>query len=178
MTSHPRRRAAVLLEVLLALALFIATALTLTGVVGTTLRAMQSSRDDIRAANIARSAMALLEAGVYTPEALSGPAPAELLGGEEESLTTSNAADAWTLEIETERTSFSGLTLVSVTAIRDADETPGPKFCQYVRLGSASDTETGIGDIDDIAQPARFNGSGPDRFGASGFGPSNEDADQ
>ncbi|MEM7623145.1 MAG: hypothetical protein AAF235_08055 [Planctomycetota bacterium] len=77
------RRAGVLLEVLLALAVFVGASLTLTRVLSLTLSAMRTAADEQRATDIARTALSLIEIGAARPETLDGPADPMLLGSPE-----------------------------------------------------------------------------------------------
>lgn len=136
------RRGALLLEVLLALALFIGVSLTLTRVLTLTLSAMQTSRDRLAAADIARTAMSQIEAGIARPSALQGPASPTLIGAPP---GVTEKAERWTIDIETERSSFDGLTLVAVTASRSETAAGERSFTlrQLVRLGREAEDEIG-----------------------------------
>ena len=66
-------RGAVLLEIVLALGLFVATSLTLLGVVSSAIDSLSRSRDRAIGGEHARNALAMIEAGLARPETLSGP---------------------------------------------------------------------------------------------------------
>lgn len=105
------RRGGVLLEVLLALVLFVSAAMATLGVVDRLIENSYTLEQRRIAADLARSAMAKLEAGLATPETLSGPVrPEEDDGG------TAEISD-WVLEVQTETSPFPNLTNVSVTAM-------------------------------------------------------------
>ncbi len=147
-----RRRGAVLLEVLLSLSLFTMAALAILSVVRQSIDRLDDARTRMEAADLAQSAMALIEAGVVQAAAINGVVPEEGLVGEGEA--ESGGIDmapaegpVWVLEIETERSSFEGLTRVSVTAyLEDASgsEVGGVRargrvsytLTQLVRLGA------------------------------------------
>lgn len=103
------RGGAVLLETLLALALFVAAGLAILAYVDRAQSAVQQTRDVARAADLARSAMSRIEAGVDTPETLSGPVQGD---GEQPS------AEAWEIEVQTEPAGPPGLSRVTVRAIK------------------------------------------------------------
>src|SRR5688572_10823162 len=67
------RRGALLLEVILALALFVMGGIALLTMIGRTFANVEFVRDSERAADLARSAMAKLEAGIATADTLDGP---------------------------------------------------------------------------------------------------------
>ncbi|MBZ0172679.1 MAG: hypothetical protein K8E66_09895 [Phycisphaerales bacterium] len=68
-----RGTGAILLEVLLALALFVVTSLTLLSVISQSIEGLRRSQDRLLAADHARNAMARIEAGIARPETLNGP---------------------------------------------------------------------------------------------------------
>ena len=102
-------RGAILLEVLLALALFVAGALVIMAAMDGSAGAISRARDTARAADLARSAMSRIEAGQARPETMSGPVMDEngdVLEGE-----------AWELEVRTEPAGPAGLSKVTVRAM-------------------------------------------------------------
>lgn len=116
--SSVRRRAGILLEVMVALAIFVAAAIAVLAMVDRSAASLAEARRQRAAVDLARSAMSKLEAGLATPETLNGPVPA---WSEENSETIGDAPAApsgWELRISTEPTSFAGLTLVTVEAVR------------------------------------------------------------
>jgi len=124
------RRAALLLEVLLALALFVMTALAILSIVRDAVGRLESARERLEAADLARSAMAAIEAGLYRPAALNGPVPVEGLFAEDDQDSGAVPASSpigeagadrpsWTLEIDTQPSEFPGLSLVTVSVLRD-----------------------------------------------------------
>jgi hypothetical protein len=129
----------VLLECLLALALFVACGLAVMAMMDRAASSVASTRDAEIAVDVARTAMAKLEAGIATSETLNGPVPEwrdESDASFDESLPT---GAAWNLEVHTEPSQFEGLTKVSVRAFK---QTPGAQtelasytLHQLVRLG-------------------------------------------
>ncbi|MCE7973015.1 MAG: hypothetical protein DYG92_01630 [Leptolyngbya sp. PLA1] len=115
MSSRPRtansRRGGVLLEVLLALVLFVSAAMATLSLVDRLIENSYTLEQRRIAADLARSAMARLEAGLATPETLSGPVRPE------EGDAGVAAISDWVLDVQTETSPFSELTNVSVTAM-------------------------------------------------------------
>lgn len=124
MKRHPVRRAALLLEVILSLALFVGTALMILAILGRALDALEEARLRQTACDLARSAMSRIEAGIASPESLNGPAHLfdEPLNAPGDDVPVESG---WELIVETEPSPFDGLTLVTVTARRVQDPT-GP----------------------------------------------------
>lgn len=115
MTPRPTRhsrRGAVLMEVLLALVLFVAAALAALGVLDRSMDSLTAVRQRDAGWDIARSAISRLEAGMATPETLAGPVRPE----------GSDAFDAdaaqWEIEIDTQPSEFAELSRVTVRAVR------------------------------------------------------------
>jgi hypothetical protein len=121
-----------------------------------------------KAADLARSAMAEIEAGIATVDSLEGPVPPWTdpagdmgLQFEGERVAAAQSADeptGWELEIDVESSPFDGLTLVTVRAIKrpsldsqriETDYT----LRQLVRLGSLGADEAGA--EDDLMEEAR-----------------------
>jgi hypothetical protein len=130
-----------LLELLLALAVFIGASIALSRVLALTLGSVQISGDEARAADIARSAMSMIESGMYKPEALQGAAIPDLLGTDGAMDTTSVEVDQaeWMIEVGAEPSPYAQMTLVSVTASRpsSAGRTASYTLRQLVNLGDA-----------------------------------------
>lgn len=140
-------RGAILLEIVLAIGLFVATGMVLLSVVGGAIDSLNRSRDRQIAADHARNALAMIEAGIARPETLNGPVAAwsgadnaeggasdagvaiDMSGsGPDEAGSAGSGIDGgtgWSLEIETERTATGGLTLVIVRAFRTDDSGGG-----------------------------------------------------
>ncbi len=157
----------VLFEMMVALTIFVFTALAVLGAVSQGIATAESTRDRAKAVDLARSAMAKLEAGLGTPQSLAGPvlpwepepdpdAPFD----EHADFGFSEVApppSLWEVEIDTIPSEFRGLTHVIVTAVKR----PTPEsdrvavsyvLQQLVRL--APETEDTVGELDDIASEA------------------------
>jgi Tfp pilus assembly protein PilV len=124
-------RGAVLLEVLLALALFVAVAMTTLGLTDRVIQSTMDLQEAQRAADLARTAMTRLEAGLATPETLSGAVRTE---GSEDELGV--ISEGWEIEVQTSPSRFPELTEVTVRALRRSGETVAAEFTlkQLVRL--------------------------------------------
>lgn len=158
-----RRPGALLLETLLALAVFSASALAVLALANRAAGGLALAQDRVRACDLARSAIAQIEAGLGNAESLHGPVPSwrERVAAEsgaawfDESLP---AESGWELEVQTEPSQFDGLTLVRVRAILrasgDGDRVRAEySMAQLVRLLDAADE--GVGEEDDVAEAAR-----------------------
>lgn len=113
--SHgtPPARGAILLECLLALAIFVAAGVSVMALVDQATGSLERVRDVQRAADLARSTMSRLEAGIATPETMSGPVRSIAFDSDAEEQET-----GWELEVETEPSDFQGLSRVTVRAIK------------------------------------------------------------
>ncbi len=136
---------AILLEVMLAVTVFVVSGLAIVGSLRQAMGRMEEQRLRLQAADLARSAMARIEAGIAAPESMTGPAvrwsPEWLLDAEraapgpemdpglpgvslEASLMPASGEDGadgwdgvgWQLEVESEPSAYEGLSLVSVRA--------------------------------------------------------------
>lgn len=166
------RRGALLLEVMLSLTLFVGAGGAVLGIVSQGVGSLKAAREKLHAADLARSAMAEIEAGIATVETLNGPVPLwtdpddEAAGGGGGGDTTS-ADSGWELRVETSPTSFPGLTLVRITASRSnsQDQSSSYTLSQLVRLiESKEDT---IGEEDDISKAAERGENRLERRGTS-----------
>lgn len=118
----PSRRAAVLLEALLAIALFVGAAAFTLAATRSALQAVDRHRRSLEAVDLARSKMAELEAGLIALE--------DLRGGDDDGVGSAGRAgpsrDAsesprWQTSVKTQRSEFTGLTLVELT-VAEADD--------------------------------------------------------
>jgi Tfp pilus assembly protein PilV len=176
------RRGALLLEVMLALALFVSGGLAILALVRQSVGAFEHTRQTQRAVNIARSAMAKIEAGLADPAMLVGPVAmwdgrAEAMSaGAIDSMGSAGLApttsaldvdDLWELEIDSEPSQFAGLNTVSVRALRHAAPgsdriTASYSLVQLVRLGTRAEDTTGDqGDLFDAATRGAREGGPP-----------------
>jgi type II secretory pathway pseudopilin PulG len=118
--GRPAARAGVLLEVLVSLALFAVAAAFALSASRSVIESVRRSRLQQRAADIARSKMTELEAGLTPLSALRGgmrsagtPAGPDGSGpGPDESLA---AGPDWELDVAVRRTEFRGLSLIELT---------------------------------------------------------------
>ncbi|MEM1423401.1 MAG: hypothetical protein AAGH64_05290 [Planctomycetota bacterium] len=122
------RRGGLLVEMIVAIALFVGAGLVVSGSMRDGVRASIRAMERERAHDIASSAFALVESGVATVDEIDGPVPAY-----EDPDSAENFADllptptGWTVEASTERSPFGALTLLTVTASRTGlDGAPDP----------------------------------------------------
>lgn len=166
--SRSHARAALLLEALVSLAILVTISMAISAVVRDSSDRLIGVGDEAVAADLARSALAQIEAGIAAPEALNGPVPAwdpgeamAELGDEigprsSDQIELSSGAtepSGWALEIETQPSPYDGLTLVSVTALREDDPSVRATLHQLVRFSESR--EDGVGDLDEISEQAR-----------------------
>ncbi len=162
-----RARAVLLLEVLVSLAILVTMSMAIGAVVRDTSGRLIRSGFRVEGEDQARSALAQIEAGIATPESLSGPVPAwdregalielgdEIGPRSSDEIGLGQGSDepsGWSLEIETQPSPFDGLTLVSVRAVRDDDPAVSAVLHQLVRLGSEG--ADGVGELDEITERA------------------------
>ena len=145
------RRGVILLEIMLALALFVTVSLMILSIINQTLDGLGRSRDRLTAADRAESALAMIESGLARPETLNGPIQPtrpEMDGSAtgfdpDDAPPPPDAEPEWALQIETEPSEFDGLTLVSVRAYRidesgaEYDGAPSATLRRLVRLSAA-----------------------------------------
>ena len=161
------RRAGILLEVMVALSIFAMAGLAILTLLGQSVESFTRTRDVQHAADLARSTMSQIEAGIATPDALVGPVPRwedsdlalEMMSMEQDGpgdfgagFEDSPPGDSdWELEIDSEPTEFRGLSLVTIRAIRrpspDSDRILASyTLHQLVRLGSEEEDVVGQDD--------------------------------
>lgn len=182
------RDGALLLEVMLALAIFVMAGTAILMLVDRTVTGMERVRAMRKAADLARSAMAKMEAGLGTPQSLNGPVRA--WGADEESaagpsgegtsvkgsgvLEAAATDSGWELRIDTEPSQFRGLTRVTVKAFKSGagDEAVASyTLRQLVRLSGKG--EDVAGGADALAEQAKKGlessggGTAPKRGGGS-----------
>ncbi len=153
--------------------------LAILGLVNGSVSSLSRSRDAIKAADLARSTMAKLEAGTATLRELSGPVP--LWEDDESTREGDDAAfsggfsDApprpslWEVRIETEPSEFAGLTRVTVHAFRrggagfESSEIAAEyTLRQMVRLSQRA--EGRAGEEDELSEAARRGADRARRF--------------
>jgi hypothetical protein len=140
-----------LLEVVVSLAIFVVAGGAILTLMNQTMMGLEQSRLAAQAADLARSAMAKIEAGIETAQTLNGP-----IERQSESIGQNAKPSGWELQIDTDLSQFRGLTRVSVTAHKqgsagriDAQYT----LVQLVRLGGKGDDKAG--DQDSLAEKAK-----------------------
>ena len=162
------RRGVMLMEVVLALALVVVVGMTVLSAVSQSTGALREAREKQVAVDLARSAMAKLEAGIETTTSLSGPVKAWTEDMNLAEVPEEGDETGWELVVEAEPASFDGLTYVTVTARRAGDEAGRASsftLRQLVRL--AQREEDGIGAKDNVtieAEKARGS-NGPKEGG-------------
>lgn len=166
MTRRRENAGAILLEVLLSIALFTMASLVIYGSVRQGAAALERSMLRVQAADLARSAMSKLEAGIETPTSLAGPA----VRWTDPSAVESGAWDdegksLWELEVDVTPSPFEGLSVVRVVAIRYASAESSARAATYelhqlVRLGSEAEDVAGeAGDLLDAARRGMDEGA-------------------
>jgi hypothetical protein len=165
----------------LAVSLFVMAGMAILSLVGGSVEGLGRSRDAAVAADLARSAMARLEAGLGTGQTLSGPVgrweeDESVWEGDDAAGPMSGFADIaaaptlWEIEIDTEPSRFDGLTLATVRAFKRAGENSeqiAAEFAlrQLVRLGAEGDDVAG--EADEISEAAGRGAERGARFGPS-----------
>jgi len=163
---NERSRGSILLEVVVSIAMFVAVGITILGVMGQGEAALRAARNSQRAMDLARSAMAAIEAGLATPQNVStlvkSPAgvAAWLALDTEENMELGDGLDegSMELEVEVEPTADTGLSLMTVrVGLKQRGGVSGPDAVvlrQLVRVvawdatgGWATDqgSESGVG---------------------------------
>jgi len=139
------RRGGILLETVIALALFAAGAIFVLQAMRDGIAAMDRSRQRQEAVDLARSALARLETGIINMEDLrAGRLDPD---GSEAELEDVAEASPFIVDATSERSAYAGLSLVEVRlrAANAADgDGPGPILCtlrQLVRLGDDASGE-------------------------------------
>ncbi len=111
MGARPRQ-GALLLEVLLALGLLVAGAISILSIVRTGAGGLTRVRELDHAANLARSAMAQIEAGLASPESLHGP-----IRDSESPDSPGEPVSGLEYAIDTQPSAFPGLTQITVRVV-------------------------------------------------------------
>lgn len=164
-------RGAILLELMIAVALLVMASLAISASLRDGMMSLQRSKDEALAGDMARSIVAMVEAGLARPEQFDGPMPSwdadtERWEGDPLidalDLAQANAGgvvDGWFVTAESEPTSFAGLTKLIVTVERLGDAgvpTASRTLVQLVRLrDDAEDTIGGEGELSELADEAR-----------------------
>lgn len=151
------KRGGVLFEVLAAVAILVGSGSVILAAADRGERELRQSRDHARAADLARSVISAIEAGIITPQ--NAPAAVRSEGSGAAWLTvdadsglpeTAAGEGRWRVEVDSEPTAWAGLSKVSVhvfdgrSSTRGA-ETPTPAYSlsQVVRLTPAGTDSAG-----------------------------------
>ncbi len=137
-------RGAILLEVLIALALLTGGGMLMLDVIGNAYHGLARSRQLEFAADLARSKLAELEAGLIPLDELDGTT-VERIGSIDlvsDSFSYSPHVETWLIEVETSRTAFAGVTDVAITVRlddeNDPEHAPSATARQLMRLRDAA----------------------------------------
>jgi hypothetical protein len=119
--SRPVRRAGVLLEVMIAIALFVGAGAFALGAMNNTLNAIVYNQRQAMAVDIARSKLAELEAGLITPADLR-EADGTALGSITPRQLDDAAAGRWEFDVRTSPSEYGNLSLVELTITEASDD--------------------------------------------------------
>ncbi len=125
MTPRAPARGLVLLEVLLAISIFVISGLVILSALAEGVELQRQTRDRQRLVDLARTAVALIESGAATAETLNGPVrawPASLTDSASSSEPPPAGGPRWELRIQTQPWGGGGLTLLTVEALRSDSE--------------------------------------------------------
>jgi len=120
------RRGSLLFEMVIALGIFAASAITISGVVVRAAQTVEAGRTRAEADDLARSALTLIQVGVISPEAADRLGEHELRGlvaADELSVGLDTAAEPrFEITIETQPTDWRSLTMVAVSVSEPGSE--------------------------------------------------------
>jgi hypothetical protein len=153
------RRGAMLLEVMLALALFVGAASFCLAATRSLFSAMERIDRRQRVIDLARSRLAELEAGQVTLGELRGEWAGDVGSRpEDDDLAVEVAGPVWEIEVETSPSEFPGLTLVELT-VREIDEAAAPASDDGVadsftlrQLMALRETDTEAYEVDEMLE--------------------------
>lgn len=153
-----RQRGSVLLEVIASIALIVMCGVTILGAIGQASHSFDVMRERSTAADLTRSAMAKLEAGIVSTTSLDGPVErwefqedsgAEAMGEMPSAGGTAAMDDTgWELEVDVYPSQFPDLSVVTISAVRVPTGLVGERrvlhtLTQLVRLGSLEEDIAG-----------------------------------
>lgn len=156
-----RQRGSVLLEVIASIALIVMCGVTILGAIGQASHSFNVMRERSTAADLTRSAMARLEAGIASTTSLHGPverwelqedSDAEAMGDVASAQSTAVMEDTgWELEVDVYPSQFPDLSVVTISAVRVPSGLVGERrvlhtLTQLVRLGSLEEDIAGEAD--------------------------------
>ncbi len=151
-------RGGLLLEVMVALTIFIGSALVILSAMSGAADSLEASRLRQRATDLARGAIAKIEAGIETPETLNGPVP-QWRDDEASSAVFEDdipPPSGWELTINTAPYGAGGLTMVEATAIKRAERSgrtlATATLKQLVRLSASAPDR--VGEVDEVSREA------------------------
>lgn len=151
MRSRRNPRAAILLECVLALALFVGAGLAILTLADRASESMLAARTVQTAADIAASAMAQIEAGILSPEAIQGDSHKWM--DADSRWTDSPSWQGWRIELDSEPATEDALTVIGITVFKDPDgrtsDVPIYRLRQIVSL--LPPRSDGIGSDDPLA---------------------------
>lgn len=134
------RRGGLLLEALIALAVFVMAGLAILSVLRQGVADTRAARDRVRGYDIARSALAQIETGLATIESLDGSVPAWRPPSSSIAFEDAPPPESpWNVEITTEEAGVGGLSRVRVV-VRNAAKPVADltQFIQLVRSGTTA----------------------------------------
>ncbi len=154
------RRGTILLEVLIAIAIFVGAGIAILGAAMRGERAVRRVREQEQAADLARSALSAIEAGLATPQNVatlvrSSPGAGPRLVLDSEGLIDAGGEEEWSLDVDAEPSAVFGLSLVTVRARKGEGEAATSSFTmkQLVRL--TTESLEGPGAEDELGEAAR-----------------------
>lgn len=112
-----RKRAAILLECVVALAILVSVSMVLVGTATRAVDAMQRARQTEQAADLARTTLTQIELGLLPLERATGPVEPWRDDGDTTFDDALPEETGWRLETTSEPSPFDGLTLVTVRAM-------------------------------------------------------------
>jgi len=121
----PRRhRGAMLLEVMLAVGLFVGSAAFCLGVTRSLFQSLQRADQRHLAVDLARSKLAELEAGLITVQELRGEWSGAVGSRSQDDLETMTPGSVWEIDVTTSLSEYPGLSLIELT-VREVDMDTG-----------------------------------------------------
>ncbi len=154
-----RSRGGLLMEIMLAMTIFIGAALAILSAMASAAESLEASRLRQRAMDLARSAIAKIEAGIETAETLNGPVPQ----WRDEDASSQVFEDelpppsGWELSIVTTPFGAGGLTMVEATATRRLDPSgrtlAEATLKQLVRMNPAAADR--VGEVDEVTREGK-----------------------
>ena len=146
----PTGRGAILLECVLALAVFVGGGLAILTLMDRAAESVRAIRDVQTAADIAASAMAQIEAGILSPEAMQGEVHKWM--DPDGRWGESPAWQGWRVEVDAEPAAVEGLTVVTIHVLKEAGTTEAAPLYDLRQVVTLRPPEAdGIGAEDPLA---------------------------